>query len=62
MEKKIQGAWIIHHGQKISGTNNGAASYPAIDIAAKSGTLLARMAGTKQAELNSELVITLGHL
>jgi len=59
MDKKTQGAWIIHHGKKISGTNNGAASYPAIDIAAKSGALLARMAASQQSELNSELVITL---
>jgi len=59
MDKKTQGAWIIHHGKKITGTSNGAASYPAIDIAAKSGALLARMAASKQSELNSDLVITL---
>ncbi len=59
MDKKTQGAWIIHHGKKIWGTNNGAASYPAIDIAAKSGALLARMAASKQSELNSNLVTTL---
>lgn len=59
MDKKTQGAWIIHHGKKISGTNNGAANYPAIDIAAKSGALLARMAGSRQSELNSDLVVTL---
>lgn len=59
MDKKTQGAWIIHHGKKITGTSNGAASYPAIDIAAKSGALLARMAASDQSELNSDLVITL---
>jgi hypothetical protein len=59
MDRKTQGAWIIHHGKKISGTNNGAANYPTIDIAAKSGALLARMAGSNQSELNSDLVITL---
>ncbi len=59
MDKKTQGAWVIHHGKKVAGADRGAASYPAIDLAAKSGALLARMAATKQSELNRGLVETL---
>lgn len=59
MDKKTQGAWIIHHGKKIAGANNASASYATIDLAAKSGALLSRMAGSKQFELNKTLVETL---
>lgn len=60
MDKKTQGAWIIHHGQKIAAASNASANYSTIDLAAKSGALLARMAGSKQFELNEDLVINLG--
>jgi hypothetical protein len=60
MDKNTQGAWIIHHGRKISGANNGSATYPTIDIAAKAGALLSRMAETNQTTLNEVLVTTLG--
>jgi len=60
MDKKTQGAWVIHHGKKINGTANAAASYPAIDIAAKAGALLSRMAQSQQSTLNADQVKTLG--
>lgn len=60
MDKKTQGAWIIHHGKKIHGTANAAVSFPTIDIAAKAGSLLARMAHSRQSSLNAEMVKTLG--
>lgn len=59
MDQKTKGAWIIHHGRKISGTDLGAASYPTIDIAAKSGGLLARMAASDETTLSKEMVQTL---
>lgn len=59
MDHKTKGAWIIHHGRKISGTDLGAASYPTIDIAAKSGSLLARMAASDGTTLSKEMVQTL---
>lgn len=59
MDKKTKGAWVIHHGKKIASAYNASANYSAIDLASKSGTLLSRMAGTKQLELNDELVRTL---
>lgn len=59
MDNKTKGAWIIHHGKKIAGASNASADYSTVDIASKSGALLARMAGTNQLELNAELVRTL---
>lgn len=59
MDKKTQGAWIIHHGKKIAGASNAAANYSTIDLAAKSGALLSRMAGSKQFNLDKPLVETL---
>lgn len=59
MDKKTQGAWVIHHGKKIAGTSNASANYSVIDLAAKAGSLLARMAGSRQLELNKELVTSL---
>ncbi len=44
MDKETQGAWIIHHGQKVRGDANGAAEFSAIDTAAKAGTLLSQLA------------------
>lgn len=60
MDKSTKGAWIIHHGRKLSDNTNAAAEYSAIDIAAKSASLLSRMAASEQDELQSETVITLG--
>lgn len=59
MDNTTRGAWVIHHGKKIAGVSNASANYSAIDIAAKSGSLLARMAGSKQLQLSKELVATL---
>ncbi|AEF02599.1 hypothetical protein [Alteromonas naphthalenivorans] len=60
MDKQTMGAWIVHHGRKINDNTNVAAEYGAIDIAAKSASLLSRMAASDQDELSNELVITLG--
>lgn len=60
MDKSTTGAWIIHHGRKLSDNTNAAAEYSAIDIAAKSASLLSRMAASEQDELSSETVTTLG--
>ena len=62
MDKKTQGAWIVHHGKKIHGTANAAANYPTLDIAGKAGSLLARMARTNETTLNADLVKTLGQV
>lgn len=62
MDEKTKGAWIIHHGRKISGIVGGAAQYPAIDIAAKSGALLARMAVSEGSVLNAGYVKSLAKI
>ena len=59
MDRNTKGAWIVHHGRKLASSVNGATEYGAIDIAAKSALLLARMAESKEAQLSPELVKTL---
>lgn len=59
MDQKTKGAWIIHHGRKVAGADIGAANYPTIDISAKAGGLLARMAASEEAIISAELVQTL---
>lgn len=59
MDKTTTGAWIIHHGRKLNDNINAAAEYSAIDIAAKSASLLSRMAASEQDEISSETVTTL---
>ncbi|WP_202799470.1 hypothetical protein [Mesorhizobium amorphae] len=57
MDKQTKGAWVIHHGRKISGDQRGASDYSAIDLAAKAASLLVRLAESKQADLNKSQVI-----
>jgi len=59
LEKSEKGAWIIHHGRKIQNNTGGAAEYSAIDIAAKSAGLLARMAASNEITLNKTTVDTM---
>ena len=56
MEKYDRGAWIIHHGRKIHGNTGGGAEYSAIDIAAKSASLLARMSENDETTLTADRV------
>jgi hypothetical protein len=44
MDKQTKGAWVIHHGRKVSGDQRGASEYSAIDLAAKAASLLGRLA------------------
>lgn len=57
MDKFTKGAWVIHHGRKIAADMRGAPEYSAIDIAAKSASLLARLAESSQATLTRDQVI-----
>lgn len=57
MESKTKGAWIIHHGRKVAGDLNGAADYSTIDFAAKTASLLSRLAANDEAMLTSSQVI-----
>lgn len=60
MDKRTKGAWIIHHGKKLNDNVNAAAEYSALDLAAKSASLLSRMAASEETTLDSEKVKTLG--
>jgi hypothetical protein len=57
MDKETKGAWVIHHGRKVSGDQRGASEYSAIDLAAKTASLLVRLAESKQADLNKSQVV-----
>lgn len=46
------GAWIVHHGLKVSADQAGASEFPAIDAAAKTGMLLAGLSASDQFELS----------
>ena len=56
MEKYAKGAWIIHNGRKIQNSTGGGAEYSAIDIAAKSASLLARMSRNDEVTLTADQV------
>lgn len=57
MDKQTKGAWIVHHGRKISADIRGAAEYSAIDLASKAATLLIRLAESNQSTLSKSQVI-----
>lgn len=50
MEKKTEGAWLLHHANKLQ-TVTGAVEFQEIDFAGKCGTLLSALAADKQAAL-----------
>jgi hypothetical protein len=50
-EKETRGAWIIHHGRKISLDVSAPAEFPALDESAKGADLLTRLAQSDEAEL-----------
>lgn len=62
MEATTKGAWIIHHGKKIQGSLHAASDYSAIDVAAKSAGLLARMSADEQSTLPSSKVEVLARV
>jgi len=57
MEKQTTGAWVVHHGRKVAADMCGAAEFSAIDLAAKSAGLLARLGESDQATLTPKQVI-----
>jgi hypothetical protein len=56
MEKQTIGAWVVHHGRKVAADLRGAAEFSAIDLAAKSAGLLARLGESNQATLTADQV------
>ncbi len=55
-DNETTGAWIIHHGRKVSQDVHGASEFPAIDEAAKAADLLSRLATNTQEVLSNEEV------
>jgi hypothetical protein len=56
MEKQTTGAWVVHHGRKVAADMRGAAEFSAIDLAAKSAGLLARLGESDEATLTADQV------
>lgn len=56
MEKQTAGAWVVHHGRKVAADMRGAAEFSAIDLAAKSAGLLARLGESDDATLTPDQV------
>jgi len=48
LSTRNKGAWVVHHGQKTSVTINGAAEFPALDVAGKAASLLSQLAASEQ--------------
>lgn len=62
MDKQTKGAWVVHHGKKVAADVRGAAEFSAIDIAAKSASLLARMAESDETKLGPQSVQAAGRV
>lgn len=56
ISKETKGAWVIHHGRKVSLDADGAAEFPVIDEISKSANLLSRLGGTDKSSLTNEEV------
>lgn len=52
MEKKIKGAWLLHHGQKIQATTN--QDFDAISFAGRCGRLLSAISAESQSKINKK--------
>lgn len=59
MDKKIQGAWIIHHTDKLQDIKNAANDYEAINLAGKCGLLLSSLAASEEQVISETKLETL---
>lgn len=48
MDSKTQGAWLIHHCNKLQSVQNSTGQYEQINFAGKCGTLLSSLASTEE--------------
>ena len=53
---ETQGAWLVHHGEKVIMDAHGAAEFPAIEQAAKAASLLVRLSASEDALLQPKQV------
>ncbi|MGX8010451.1 hypothetical protein ACVDG8_016570 [Mesorhizobium sp. ORM8.1] len=56
LSKAGKGAWVVHHGQKTSGTIGAGAQFPALEVAGKAAALLSQFAATDQIVLDKARV------
>ncbi len=54
MKKKTQGAWLIHHCNKLQKVQDLAGQYEQINFAGKCGTLLSSFAASEEMIISSE--------
>lgn len=59
MERRIQGAWIIHHTDKLQDVKNAANDYEAINLAGKCGLLLSSLAASEEKSISETRLETL---
>lgn len=59
MDKKIEGAWIIHHTNKLQNVTNASNDYEAINLAGKCGLLLSSLAVSEDQSISKEKLETL---
>lgn len=62
MDDVTKGAWLTHHGKKLLNAKGGSSAYPTIDEAAKTTSLLHRMAESNEATLDSSQVVKLAEI
>lgn len=56
LSKASKGAWVVHHGQKTSGTMGAGAQFPALEVAGKAASLLSQFAASDQIVLDKNRV------
>ncbi len=59
IDKKIQGAWIIHHTDKLQDVKNASNDYEAINLAGKCGLLLSSLAASEEQFISQAKLETL---
>lgn len=59
MDKKTQGAWIIHHTDKLQDVKNAANDYENINLAGKCGLLLSSLAASEEMHISQQRLETL---
>jgi len=58
IDKKIQGAWIIHHTEKLQNVKDAVNEYEAINLAGKCGLLLSSLAASEEQSISKAKVET----
>ncbi|WP_293154386.1 hypothetical protein [Okeania sp. SIO2C9] len=60
MDERTQGAWIIHHTDKLQDMKYAANDYENINLAGKCGLLLSSLAASEEMSISHKRLKTLG--